>query len=85
MGSIHNLGIIGHIEDISINADHQGKGFGKLLINTLDNIAVNVGCYKTILDCSEQNIGFYEKCGYTKMGRNMAHYYEEAKSEYERG
>ncbi|KAL1996146.1 hypothetical protein VTN49DRAFT_469 [Thermomyces lanuginosus] len=82
---IHNLGIIGHIEDISINADHQGKGFGKLLINTLDNIAVNVGCYKTILDCSEQNIGFYEKCGYTKMGRNMAHYHEEAKSEYERG
>jgi glucosamine-phosphate N-acetyltransferase len=83
--SIHNLGTIGHIEDISIAKDHQGKKFGLKLIQTLDAIAVNVGCYKTILDCAERNEGFYAKCGYTKAGTEMSHYYEEAKSDYERG
>ena len=24
------------------------------------------GCYKVILDCSEENVPFYEKCGLTK-------------------
>lgn len=24
------------------------------------------GCYKTILDCSDDNVPFYEKCGLTK-------------------
>ncbi|KAL1964905.1 hypothetical protein VTN77DRAFT_6258 [Rasamsonia byssochlamydoides] len=82
---IHNLGTIGHIEDISICKDHQGQQFGKRLIQTLDSIAVSVGCYKTILDCAERNEGFYAKCGYQRAGVEMAHYYEEPKSEYERG
>jgi glucosamine-phosphate N-acetyltransferase len=37
------------------------------------------------LDCAERNEGFYAKCGYTKAGTEMSHYYEEAKSDYERG
>ena len=33
------------------------------VINALIQHARDVGCYKVILDCSEQNIAFYEKCG----------------------
>lgn len=83
--SIHNLASIGHIEDVSIAKDHQGKHFGQKLLNTLDGIAAAVGCYKTILDCAPRNEGFYAKCGYEKAGTEMSHYYEEFKSEYERG
>ena len=29
------------------------------------------GCYKVILDCSESNVGFYEKCGFDNKGYQM--------------
>lgn len=28
--------------------------------------AQELGCYKVILDCSEDNVPFYEKCGLTR-------------------
>jgi glucosamine-phosphate N-acetyltransferase len=78
--SIHNLGLVGHIEDIAVAKDQQGKKLGIKLIKALDYIAEKVGCYKTILDCSEINEGFYIKCGFKKAGLEMAHYYEMPKS-----
>jgi glucosamine-phosphate N-acetyltransferase len=85
LSSIHNFGKIGHIEDISVSAAHQGKGLGKLLIGALSSVAQNLGCYKSILDCGAQNEGFYEKCGYHKAGTEMSLYFEEFRSDYERG
>lgn len=75
--SIHNLGIIGHIEDIAIAKNQQGKKLGLKMIQALDYVAENIGCYKTILDCSEVNEGFYIKCGFKRAGVEMAHYYAE--------
>ncbi|RYP13871.1 hypothetical protein DL765_006659 [Monosporascus sp. GIB2] len=72
---IHSLGLVGHIEDIAVAKDQQGKKLGLRLIQALDHIAEKVGCYKTILDCSEANEGFYIKCGFRKAGLEMAHYY----------
>jgi len=46
------------------------------LLQALDYVAENVGCYKTILDCSPNNTGFYEKCGYEQAGCEMHHYYD---------
>ncbi|KAL8889809.1 MAG: hypothetical protein Q9215_002951, partial [Flavoplaca cf. flavocitrina] len=74
-GSIHNLGLVGHIEDIAVAKDQQGKKLGLRIIQALDELAEKVGCYKTILDCSETNEGFYVKCGYKRAGLEMAHYY----------
>ncbi|KAI4094957.1 MAG: hypothetical protein L6R37_007144 [Teloschistes peruensis] len=83
--NIHNLGLVGHIEDIAVAKDQQGKKLGLLLIQTLDHIAQKVGCYKlttqtppiqTILDCSDANEGFYLKCGFKRAGLEMAHYYD---------
>ncbi|KAL2076038.1 hypothetical protein VTL71DRAFT_981 [Oculimacula yallundae] len=73
---IHNLGLVGHIEDIAVAKDQQGKKLGLKLIQALDFVAEKVGCYKCILDCSEANEGFYVKCGYKRAGLEMAHYYD---------
>lgn len=73
---IHNLGAVGHIEDIAVDKDQQGKKLGLRIIQSLDFIAEKVGCYKSILDCSEANEGFYVKCGFRRAGLQMAHYYE---------
>ncbi|PYH79859.1 putative glucosamine 6-phosphate acetyltransferase [Aspergillus uvarum CBS 121591] len=72
---IHALGMVGHIEDIAVDQDQQGKKLGLRLIQALDFVAEKVGCYKTILDCSESNEGFYLKCGFKRAGLEMAHYY----------
>ncbi|KAL2020483.1 hypothetical protein VTK56DRAFT_8368 [Thermocarpiscus australiensis] len=77
---IHNLGAVGHIEDIAVAKDQQGKKLGLRVIEALDYIAKKTGCYKTILDCSEQNEGFYVKCGFRRAGLEMAHYHEGPKS-----
>ncbi|KAL5598342.1 hypothetical protein BROUX41_003599 [Berkeleyomyces rouxiae] len=74
---IHNLGLVGHIEDIAVAKDQQGKKLGLRIIQALDFIAAKVGCYKSILDCSEANEGFYIKCGFRRAGLEMAHYYED--------
>ncbi|KAK4948960.1 Glucosamine-phosphate N-acetyltransferase-like protein [Elasticomyces elasticus] len=72
---IHHLGVVGHIEDIAVAKDQQGKKLGLRIIQALDYVAENTGCYKTILDCSEANEGFYVKCGFKRAGLEMAHYY----------
>ncbi|KAI5463981.1 acyl-CoA N-acyltransferase [Mariannaea sp. PMI_226] len=76
---IHSLGAVGHIEDIAVAKDQQGKKLGLRLIQALDFVAEKVGCYKSILDCSEANEGFYVKCGFRRAGLQMAHYYEGSK------
>lgn len=72
---IHTLGSVGHIEDIAVAKDQQGKKLGLRIIQALDFIASKTGCYKTILDCSEHNEGFYVKCGFRRAGLEMAHYH----------
>lgn len=68
---IHECGKVGHIEDIAVNKDEQGKKLGYHLIQHLTKIGKENGCYKVILDCAEKNIKFYEKCGYKYEGAEM--------------
>jgi glucosamine-phosphate N-acetyltransferase len=44
--SLNNLGKQGHIEDIAIASEYQGKGLGSKIIEVLGSIAEEVGCYK---------------------------------------
>lgn len=46
VGSIHSLGLVGHIEDIAVAKDQQGKKLGLRIIQALDHVAEQVGCYK---------------------------------------
>lgn len=61
----YNLGRkVAHIEDVAVHAEQQGRGLGKMIMEAMKTEAVAKGCYKMILDCSDKNIPFYEKCGY---------------------
>lgn len=70
--SIHNICSVGHIEEICIAKQHQGKGFGIKMINALDSVAKNLGVRKNILNCSPEKETFYVKCGYESSGTEMA-------------
>ena len=72
---IHNMGKVGHIEDVVIDSNMRKCGLGKFIINHLVNYARDMGCYKMILDCSDENIIFYEKNNFKKHGNEMAFYY----------
>lgn len=71
---LRGLGTVGHIEDIAVDKKQQGKKLGLRIINALTYISENSGAYKTILNCSEDNIPFYKKCGYEKKECEMAKY-----------
>ena len=84
--SIHDLGIVGHVEEIAVRGDYQGQGIGIRILAGLTSIAEGVGCYKSTLQCSEKNEPFYLKCGYEKReGKVMSQYYEEIKESCMRG
>ncbi|KAF8738839.1 Acetyltransferase (GNAT) domain, partial [Rhizoctonia solani] len=73
---IRNLGVVGHIEDIVVSPKMQGKKLGLRIINTLTHISEAQGAYKTILNCSNENIPFYQKCGFKQKENEMAKYAE---------
>lgn len=76
---IWDLGKVGHIEEVSVSESQQGKGLGKAIIQALNSVARNVGCLKTILDCSTENEGFYGRCGYHRGGVEMEHEFDDFK------
>eukprot|EP00033_Pygsuia_biforma_P003498 GCRY01003828.1.p1 GENE.GCRY01003828.1~~GCRY01003828.1.p1 ORF type:complete len:202 (+),score=43.80 GCRY01003828.1:119-724(+) len=71
---IHSAAQYGHIEDIVVDKGLRGLSLGKVIIHTLLKLGVYLGCYKVILDCSDENIPFYEKCGLVHCGNEMALY-----------
>ena len=71
---LRNFGKVGHIEDIVVHCDYRKYGLGKKMIQCLTALSEQNGCYKTILDCSEENAGFYEKCEYSRKGVAMGKY-----------
>ncbi|KAF7725198.1 N-acetyltransferase [Apophysomyces ossiformis] len=77
---VHKNGLVGHIEDIAVDANQQGKKLGLRIIQALKHIGAERGCYKVILDCSQKNIPFYEKCGFQQKEYEMAWYVPIAKA-----
>ena len=71
---IHNMGKVGHIEDIVTHENYRGKGLGRKIIEKLLKFCQQENCYKVILNCSEQNVGFYEKNGFLKKEIEMVKY-----------
>jgi glucosamine-phosphate N-acetyltransferase len=71
---IHNMGKVAHIEDIVIDSTIRGQGLGKKMIDYLITKAKELQVYKIILNCADHNILFYEKCGFTIKGNQMAIY-----------
>ncbi len=68
---IHKGGKVGHIEDVVVAKEFQGRGIGQKVVFALLRYAQKKGCYKTILDCSDDLIPFYEKIGFKKYSNAM--------------
>jgi len=61
---VHDGGLAGHIEDVVVRKDYEGKGIGLKLVRSMLERAKEKNCYKTILDCNDNVKQFYEKIGF---------------------
>lgn len=68
---IHNGGKVCHVEDVAVRKDRQRQGIGRRMMLDIETRAKFQGCYKIILDCGDQSLGFYNKCGYHKHEKMM--------------
>lgn len=71
---LRGLGKTGHIEDVVVDKSYRGHRLGLRVIEQLRHISDKLGCYKTILDCSEDNVAFYERCGFNRKEVQMVVY-----------
>ena len=69
---IFNISKVGHIEDICVKEKFRMNNFGKIIVNYLIEQARINKCYKVVLECGEQNIIFYTKCGFEQRGVQMS-------------
>ena len=68
---IHNGGFVGHIEDVVVRKDYEGKGIGIKLVTSMLERAKEKNCYKTILDCKDDVKKFYERIGFKHESNGM--------------
>ena len=68
---IHNAGRVGHIEDVVVSKEFEGRGIGMKLVRSLLEKVEIMNCYKTILDCKDELIPFYERIGFRKESNQM--------------
>jgi len=68
---IHNGGKVGHIEDVVVSKEFEGRGIGMKLVVSLLEKAKAMNCYKTILDCKDELIPFYERIGFKQESNQM--------------
>jgi glucosamine-phosphate N-acetyltransferase len=54
---------VAHIEEVVVDEAYRGQDIGLKLMEYCVNYAKLAEAYKVILDCSEENVPFYEKCG----------------------
>ena len=68
---IHDGGKVGHIEDVVVSKEYEGRGIGIKLVTSLLEVANTKNCYKTILDCKDELIPFYERIGFKQESNQM--------------
>ena len=68
---IHQGGLVGHIEDVVVDKNFQGQKIGEKIMKYLLETAKNQGCYKTILDCTDDVKPFYEKLGFKQVANEL--------------
>ena len=59
---------VSHLESIAVDPDFQGYGIGKILLNEVEKISVEMKCSRIVLETFEKNVSalkLYERNGYT--------------------
>ena len=67
----HGGSSVAHVEDVVTAAAHRRKGLEGELLREIRAFAVERGCYKIILNCSEHLVGFYANAGFSRVGAHM--------------
>ena len=70
----NNFAQMALIEDVVVSEECRGMGFGKNITDVLVQRAKAEKCYKIVLNCSKDNIPFYEKCNFKQKGMEMTMY-----------
>lgn len=58
----------GYMEDVMVEPEEQGKGLGKLLVQSLLRGAEEKGISIVTVNYSEQHESFYKECGFIPCG-----------------
>ena len=61
---IHSCALRGRIEEVVVDEKYRGRKFGKLVLGILTALSKKLNCYKTTLECKEENVDFYGIFGY---------------------
>lgn len=65
--NLWQAGNLGHIDELVIDEEYRGNGFGKLMIESITEIAQNLKCKRIELDTAfyrKESHKFYESIGY---------------------
>ena len=68
---IHKGGLVGHIEDVVVDKNFEGQKIGEKIMKYILEFAKSRGCYKTILDCTDDVKPFYEKLGFKHIANEL--------------
>lgn len=60
----------GQIRSMAVRDDMQGKGYGKKIIDYIENKAHRLKLKMITLDARINAVKFYERCGYTVVGES---------------
>jgi glucosamine-phosphate N-acetyltransferase len=70
---IYSGGRVGHIEDVVVRRDEVNRGIGSSMVKFAVTVArKDFHCTKVILDCSNENMKFYEMIGFSYKDNCMA-------------
>jgi glucosamine-phosphate N-acetyltransferase len=61
----------GHVEDVVVDVNYRGKGYGMKLMELLIDDARRFDCARMVLDCIDDKVEFYKKCGFYRRGNQM--------------
>lgn len=73
---IRSLALAGHIEDVATRKGFEGQGIARQLIEMALKKAKALGCYKVILDCRQELVGFYKRFGFEEAEVEMKIYFK---------
>jgi GNAT superfamily N-acetyltransferase len=59
----HDLCLVGHVEDLLVADGQSGKNLGGRMLEALDQVSRDLGCYKTLVRTTEANQSFHEERG----------------------
>jgi glucosamine-phosphate N-acetyltransferase len=70
----NNCKMMGSIQDFVVHEEYRNYGIGKLLMERLVEVGRENECYKIILSCNDDLVGFYEKMDFKRKGNEMCIY-----------